>query len=126
MCVHICNWGDFTKYNDFKEWILQQYSLSNSVNFYCDQFFHCAQQKGESVNDYYHCFIFARSLLDKHLDELFAVYLFIDKLYHRLKKELQRDWEFATYEEVTLSDVLGKIKRLRSSFEGVLLNDLTN
>src|SRR5271169_2135647 len=103
--------GEFSTFKQFKDWLVSHYSPADPVNTFCDRLFHCKQQVGESFDDYFNRFHVANSLVDEPLPATYLVYLFIDNLQGKFKGQIRGDKEFSDYKNITLDDVLGKLKR---------------
>jgi hypothetical protein len=103
--------GAFETYEALTEWLLEHYSTIDPINTYRDRFFGCYQDKSESFDDYFQRFRTAKNALDVHLPESIIVYLFVAHLQSTYRTQIRSDKDFAEYKDVTLEDVLSKLKR---------------
>src|SRR5271169_2749501 len=109
--IRVKEYDEFTTFRQFKDWLTSHYSPADPVNTFRDRLFHCKQQIDESFDDYFNRFRVANSLIDEPLPTTYLVYLFIDNLQGRFKRQIRGDKEFSDYKNITLDDVLGKLKR---------------
>jgi hypothetical protein len=103
--------GAFTTYQSLKDWLIAHYSTSDPINTYRDRFFNCFQKENESFDDYFQRFRDARSNLDSPLSETYVVYHFVRQLLPPYFQQIRGDKEFSEYKNITLDDVLAKLKR---------------
>jgi Retrotransposon gag protein len=103
--------GAFTTYQNLKDWLIAHYSTSDPINTYRDRFFNCVQGENESFDDYFQRFRDARSTLDTPLPETYVVYFFVRQLLPLYFQQIRGDKEFSEYKNITLDDVLAKLKR---------------
>jgi hypothetical protein len=104
--------GKFATFIEFKHWLIALYSPSDPVNTFRDRFFECAQRPGEGFEEYAFRFRTAHSLLDTPYPETFTVYHFVAKLLPTYRAIIRGDKEFSDYQNITIDDVVGKLKRM--------------
>ena len=110
--TRISECGPFDTYKDLKDWLTAHYSTADSINTYRDRFFNCHQRDGESFDDYFKRFREARGTLDTPLPETYIVYFFVRNLLPQYRLQIRGDKDFSDYKDITLDDVLGKLKRM--------------
>ena len=103
--------GAFSTYKALEDWLLEHYSTIDPINTYRNRFFGCYQKDGESFDNYFQRFRIAQNALDVTLPETIVVYLFVAHLRPIYCTQIRSDKDFAEYKDVTLDDVLGKLKR---------------
>lgn len=104
--------GSFESYDAFRQWLTQHYSPADPVNTARDAFLNCRQGETESLDTYFERFRMTRNLLDEAPSQSWIVYHFVNQLLPRYKALIRGDKEFAEYKDISLDDVLAKLKRM--------------
>jgi len=104
--------GNFTTYEAFSQWLINHYSPADPVNTSRDKFLNTVQRENKDFDSYFDRFKTARNLLDEIPSQSWVIFHFVNQLLPRYRAIIRGDKEFATYKNVTLDDVLAKLKRM--------------
>ena len=111
--TRIMDAGNFTTYEAFSQWLINHYSPADPVNTSRDKFLNTVQRENEDFDSYFDRFRTARNLLDEIPSQSWVIFHFVNQLLPRYRAIIRGDKEFATYQNVTLDDVLAKLKRMK-------------